>query len=229
MSEVFRRSARSRGRDRRRSLTKETAAGAVGEITKGCEIFGLSKGQFSLIDLIEHCLDATGPADVIISTWSAAAADIEYANRLITDGRIRSLRFLVDFSFPSRKPEYCDLLRSVFGDDCVRMAQTHAKFVVIKNDDWTLALRTSMNLNHNRRLESFEVSDDPGMVEYLEGVIDEVFAGDTLAAQLKRGRGQNETTLNAIGISESGWFGSGELDRDIRRAGWSTLKGERLK
>ena len=228
MTEVYRRSARSRGRDHRRSLTKETAAGAVGEISKGCEIFGLSKGQFSVIDLIEHCLDATGPADVIISTWSAAAADIYYVNRLIRDGRFRSLRFLVDFSFHARKPEYFDLLRTVFGDGCVLMAQTHAKFVVIKNDDWDLALRTSMNLNHNRRLESFEVSDDPGMVEYLEGVIAEFFVNDTLAAQLKRGRGQNAATLDPIGLSESTWFGDGELDRDIRRAGWSTIKGDRL-
>jgi len=30
-----------------------------------------NKGQFSMIDLIGHCLESTGPADVTIATWTS--------------------------------------------------------------------------------------------------------------------------------------------------------------
>jgi hypothetical protein len=52
----------------RREIAARSAAEAIGPIEAGIEVFGLSKGQFSLIDIIEHCLKASGPADVVIST-----------------------------------------------------------------------------------------------------------------------------------------------------------------
>ena len=33
----------------------ESAAGAIGHLTHGCEIYGFTKGQFSCIDVISHC------------------------------------------------------------------------------------------------------------------------------------------------------------------------------
>lgn len=77
-------------------------------------------GKFSLVDVIEHLLATTGPADLVVSTWTAAGADIGFANRLLADGRIRSLRFVVDYSFQSRQPAYCAALREAFGDDAIR-------------------------------------------------------------------------------------------------------------
>ena len=93
------------GRVIRKGVAARVASEAIGQIEHGCEIFGLNKGQFSLIDIIEHCLNATGPADVLISTWTAAGADLGFANALMTSGAIRDLRFVVDFSFPTRQPE----------------------------------------------------------------------------------------------------------------------------
>jgi len=45
---------RSTKRKLGRHFNKETAARSIGNIEKGCEIFGFSKGQFSKIDIIEH-------------------------------------------------------------------------------------------------------------------------------------------------------------------------------
>lgn len=160
-------------------MTAATASEAIGPLWSGCEIYGLSKGQFSLIDIIAHCLPQTGPADVTIATWTAAGADLGFAYSLLTDGAIRTVRFIVDFSFPTRQPSYCAALRERFGDDCIRVTKTHAKFVLIRNEGWNLVIRSSMNLNENRRLESFEISDDVGMADYLEGVMDELFAAET--------------------------------------------------
>lgn len=161
----------------RRTINASSAAEAVGPITHGCEIYGLSKGQFSLIELVEHVLNSTGPADVVISTWTAAGADLAHTQTFLTDGRLRTCRWLVDYSFPSRQPAYCADLRARFGDDAIRATANHAKFVLATNDTWHITLRTSMNLNLNRRLESYEISDDADLAACLHELVAEAFNG----------------------------------------------------
>ena len=159
-----------------RSLTNgENAHVAIGELYKGCEIFGFSKGQFSLINLVIAVLEQTGPATVSIATWTAAKKEIHAAERLLRIGNITEIRFLVDFSFPRRQPSYCELLREKFGDVCIRVTATHAKFIMIRNDKWNIVIRTSMNLNKNDRFETFEISDDIDMADFLDGVIDDIY------------------------------------------------------
>ena len=175
MKTSFRREAFENKRIIRRDIAAQSVAEAIGPICKGIEVYGILKGQFSLIDLITYCLDTTGPADVIISTWTAAGADLKFAYKLMTAGSIRSLRFLVDFSFPSRQPAYCAALRETFGDTCIRISKNHAKFVTIRSSAYNLVIRTSMNLNENRRLESFEISDDRNMADFLDQVINDLF------------------------------------------------------
>jgi hypothetical protein len=201
----------------RRVLSKLTAAEAIGELSHGCEIFGLTKGQFSLVDVVEHCLATTGPAAVTMSTWTAGGADLEFAYALVGDGRIESLRFVVDFSFPRRQPAYCAALRERFGDDAVRLTKVHAKFVVIRNTAWAIVIRSSMNLNENRRLEWFEVSDDAGMASYLLEVCDSLFDGYAAGAQFELGAGKNCRDFET-------WLGDGIDDRDVRRSGWTSQR-----
>jgi len=214
---VYRRTARSRGREVRRVLAIASCRDAVGTISPGCEIFGLTKGQYSLIDLIEHVLQATGPADVVISTWTAAGADLDFAMRLLSNGSITRCRFVVDFSFPRRQPEYCALLRDRFGDDVIRLTESHAKFVVVTNADWSICLRSSMNLNENRRLESWELSDDPGMAAYLLDTVESLFEKFESGSQFTQARGEDHRQFR-------NWFGDDINGRDIRRAGWTCQK-----
>jgi len=217
------------GRVVRRVLAAKNVAEAVGDIEHGCEIYGLTKGQWSLIDLVEYCLATTGPADVVVSTWTAANADITFANALFKNGLLRSLRFLVDFSFPSRQPAYCAALREAFGDDAVRLTRNHAKFVLMLNDEWSLVVRTSMNLNENRRLENFEISDSPEMSEFLVSVVDEIFReqGETFEmrpydhkqAFLTQWGEKRVEDADESDPAFDAYFGDGTLDNDLRRTG----------
>lgn len=171
--------AQHRADKRRRSIRAartESAQQTFAELEHGCEIVCLTHGQFSIIHALAAILDQTGPAAVTISTWSAAHADLEYASNFLADGRITSIRFLVDRSFVNRQPAYCETLRRIYGDDSIRTTRLHAKFVTIRNDDWALAIRTSMNLNENPRLELIEVSDDPALADFLDGEVDSIFA-----------------------------------------------------
>lgn len=166
-----------RGPRRRRTRAAKTgnARQAIGTIEPGCELYVLTFGQFSLCDALVALLEQTGPASVALSTWTAANADLRRTLKLLEHASITDLRMVVDRSFLTRKPRDCQALRELFGDECIRTMNTHAKFMTIQNDTWSLAVRTSMNLNGNPRLENIEISDDPELCAFMTTVVDDVF------------------------------------------------------
>ena len=153
----------------------ENAAQAIGDLYPGCEIFGFTKGQFCIINVLEHVLNFTGPADVTICTWSAASGDIQAAHRMLSLNKIKSLKFIVDFSFKSRKPAFCQELVDAFGGDSIRVTSIHAKFITVKSADYNIVIRTSMNLNYNPRFENFEISDDLEFYNFMTEIVDEIW------------------------------------------------------
>ncbi len=175
-----------------RSTKRESVEESIGELSRGMDVFTFSKGQYSLSDAVAWLLEQTGPADVTLSTWTAAHAEIESAWRLMNNGAIRSLRWLVDFSFPRRQPGYCDALRERFGDGVIRLSKNHAKFVLIRNEKWNVVLRTSMNLNENPRFEYLEVSESAGMADFLAVIVEEVFE-DARKMSLDEGPSKHES------------------------------------
>lgn len=203
-------------REFKESLRGESAARAIGSIKPGCEIFGFTKGQFSCIDVIWHCLRYTGPADVFIATWSAAAGDIKAAHKFLGDGRIRSIRFLVDYSFQSRKPDFCQELTATFGHECIRVTVTHAKYIMIRNDDWNLVIRTSMNLNYNPRYENFEISDSFEFAEFQQRIIDEIWNSQEAAEGFKGTPADNKKNFKKNFADQTSIFGANLRDgRDL--------------
>lgn len=160
---------------RKMSFHSMADAGAcIGALGKNCEIFCLSRGQFSLFNAIEYILDFTGPADVVIATWTAQGADTSRAKQFLLNGAIKGMRWIVDASFISRQPEYCEELIKNFGN-CIRAIRTHAKFCIIGNEKWKFVIRTSMNFNKNIRCEDIEISEDEEFYNYLLRFTDEIF------------------------------------------------------
>lgn len=164
-------------RKRVEMLRRESAAEAVADLERdGMELFGLTRGQFSLADLLVAILDKTGPASLSISTWTAAAADIQRMMELLESGKISSCRWLVDQTFVRRVPALAAQIRKLFGDDAIRVTKTHAKFCTVVNDGWQVAIRSSMNLNQNPRLESFQVGHDPELCAFLIRALDDIWS-----------------------------------------------------
>jgi len=177
-----------------RTAKAANAAEAIGPLRHGQDVFILTFGQFSLIDALIHVLDQTGPADVTISTWTAADAHLERARDLLESARIRSMRWIVDRSFEARQPDYCYHMRRLFGLDCIRAIRTHSKFLLICNDDWHVVCRTSMNMNENPRLENIEVSEDAAFAAFFQRVADDIFA--------EVGEGENRSPLPILGSAQ---------------------------
>lgn len=193
-----------RNRQLQFAMCDESAFRAIGKIESGCEIFGFTKGQFSFVDLLSVILDQTGPADVVISTWSAAEADLKRAKIFLQNNKIRSLKFLIDYSFKSRHPEYCSDLLGLFDEDSIRVTVLHSKFAMIKNHDWDIVVRTSMNLNYNPRFENFEISDDPLLYDFMQVLVDEVWnnqaAGEGFSNTPAKNKKQFKRTFQNLGL-----------------------------
>lgn len=167
--------AAPRKRAIRQSLVAN-AADTIGPISPGCEIFALTNGQFSIIDVMEHCLHSIGPATLDIATWTAADGDLRRAHAFMLSRRVTRLRFICDPSFRTRKPEFCAVLMELFGNDAIRTTPLHGKFAVLRNENWSLAIRTSMNLNPNKRIENVEISDDVALADVFTDFVDGLYA-----------------------------------------------------
>lgn len=155
----------------------QTAGEAIGKLLPGCRVLGFTKGQFSLIDLMQAVLAQTGPAAVTISTWSTGIRDAESVEFLRDSGLIRSCLLLLDYSFPNMRAGRGNAVSvlEAFGAANIRCARNHAKFVLIRNDHWNIAIRSSMNLNRNPRFEQFDLDDDAAICDFMAAVVDEVF------------------------------------------------------
>lgn len=214
------RAYRRKGVQRSMSATKyQNAFDAIGELEPGCETFILTFGQFSLIDAIAALVRKTGPASVVISTWTAGHTDLTTTALLLEDAEITDLRLIVDRSFLTRQPGYCRRMLELFGPDCIRTWRGHAKFAIIRNAKWSLVVRTSMNLNTNPRLENLEISDDPDFCDFFLQIVDTHFAEQAageLVGELPE--------LNTVGFDDkptitTGRMRSAPMPKSQRRAG----------
>ena len=148
-----------------------SAKDALAGFEPGSHVFGLTKGQFSMIDLTDAVLGITGPADVAIWTWCIAEYEVEAITKFLTDKRVESLRMVMDWTGAQRDMPVVEELQQRFGMDCIRVTKTHAKIVTIATEcGWRVTIRGSMNLNANPRFEQFDVSDD----EKIYNVVDEM-------------------------------------------------------
>lgn len=173
MSTTFRRPQRKR---RLVPISELAAREAIGLIGPGTEIYGLTDGALSLIDILAHALTDTDSRDVVMATWTAATGSLQAFRDLCRSKAIRHLRLIVDPSFRTRKPDDLAELYRLYGADHVRFVPTHAKFTVLTGGRCPVTVRSSMNLNTNRRIESFEISTCPELAAFHLAFADEIFS-----------------------------------------------------
>ncbi len=163
----------------RRVFRKDGFVGAaemIGPLAMGDEICGVTNGQFSLVDIIQHVLDQSGPADVVVATWTMGIYDAEKAYAFVSNRLIRHIRFILDPSMFSRRPELASVLVKGFGPESFRAVNSHAKFATVRSERLAVCIRSSMNLNENKRLESFDISCCSEMCGFFEAIADDVWS-----------------------------------------------------
>lgn len=146
----------------------------VGKIEKKMRRFGLTAGQFSLSDLIEYVLFQIGPADLYLSTWAASSEGLKKTFEFLECKMIRNVKFMIDTGAKQYRDNQFGKLLDRFGD-CLRTTRIHAKFVVLRNDNFNIVIRTSANLNRNTRLETFEIDENKEFADFFQKFFDEAF------------------------------------------------------
>lgn len=162
-------------------IFKNTAHQVADRISKNNRVMGLTRGEFSLIDLIHSILKKTGKANVVCVTWSAGIKDAHQVRWMMDSDLINSFTLITDHSYITRQKKYALTLSDLFGDENIRTSEIHAKFTLIWNNDWNICIRHSMNLNANRTCESFEIDDDKTIfcfyMDFVEFITKEQKAG----------------------------------------------------
>ena len=204
-------STRDSNREIRHAMYGENAEKCIGKIEKGFEFFCMTKGQFSIINVIETILKQTGKADVIISTWTAANAEIKKAEKFLSNGNINNLHWIIDRSFKTRQEKYYNILKEKFGEACISETNSHAKFILIRNNEWNIVIRTSMNLNENKRLESFEISDHKGLFDYLMTLCQDIMVSGKYSWDKFKVLGQAKK-YNTYALPKLDSFDMGDID-----------------
>ena len=149
-----------------------SAAETIGPITKEMSLFALTRGQFSMIDMIHYILAEIGPAAVSVWTWTIADYEVEAMESLLVRSEITAATLVIDQSADRRNGLMIERWRQRFGDQAVRICKNHAKIARVWNDRFRVLLRGSMNLNFNPRFEQLDITEggeDFDLVERVEG------------------------------------------------------------
>lgn len=154
--------------------TKNSDIALLG-FSKDCRLLGLTRGEFSLIDLIRSVLKKTGKAHIICTTWSAGIKDVHQVKWLMDTDLIYSFKLITDHSYANRQKKYAASIVDLFGKENIRTSEIHAKFVLIHNEDYKVCIRTSMNLNANKTCENFEIDEDVEIFNFYMDFIEHTF------------------------------------------------------
>lgn len=145
-----------------RASHKDSAMEIIGPLSPGISMTGVTGGQFSAIDAMEHMVDELGPADVRVTAWATGIYDVGRARQIRERGDLREVRFLVDKAPFEKAPWFAGALIEAFGQNAFRAAAIHSKIIIVTGDRGRAVLRTSMGFNKNVRTENFDldVNDD---------------------------------------------------------------------
>jgi hypothetical protein len=160
-------------------------------IVKNCRIIGLTRGQFSLIDLIYSILQHVGRSNVVCATWSAGIKDANTVKWMVDSELIYSFMLVTDHSYVTRQPKYALQLGELFGKENIRTSELHAKFVLIENENFKITIKTSMNLNANRTCENFEIDDNEDIYKFYQDFVLNTFG------EMPRGFVANSKVVNS--------------------------------
>src|SRR5271165_559698 len=148
------------------------AAEAIGPLEKDMSLFAITRGQFSMLDAILHCLHELGPAAISVWTWTIADYEVEAMVGLMARQEITAGRLVIDASADRRNAAIIEQWRTRFGDETVRICKNHAKVARVWTPDFRLLLRGSMNLNFNPRFEQLDITEGGEDFELVERIED---------------------------------------------------------
>lgn len=122
----------------------------IGEIDFNRTTHFVTSGRWSMSDLLIYILRQTGPADVLVASWSISEIAMRQILNHHQQGLIKSISFLLDPRVKVRNPKPLQLLAANFP---YRLFRCHAKVTLIKSKDHCISIVSSANMTQNPRIE----------------------------------------------------------------------------
>ena len=171
-------SVRSRNRQIKSVVALKSAADCIGAIEQGVHIFAITRNQFSMIDIIQHCLREMGPSKLSLWTWCIADYELETFEWLLKTGDITGALLVIDRAGEQqqigrtggqnnladkseRQHQLLTRWSEKFGHGSIRVVLNHAKIATIDNGKMKVVIRGSANLNCNPRFETMDLTESP--------------------------------------------------------------------
>jgi len=132
-----------------------------------------SEGNWSLYQLLSHCLAYSGKAKIKISSFSLSENAIRSFINDRDNGLIEDMVMLFDISIPKRKFDMMLFAHEVISE--VRLAPNHSKVVLISGDIMDIAIISSHNLTPNPRIEAGCIFTLPEIFAYYNDMFDQFF------------------------------------------------------
>lgn len=148
----------------------------LAKLVKGVDTHFWSFGNFNMMRLVFWILEQTGPADVIMSTYSISPKTIQGVLNRRERGQIRNIRFIVDSRVRSLSPKPFDMLVANFDYRCISI---HAKVACIYNENWKVTVVSSQNATDNPKMERGTIFTGNDVFEFDKKVLEDAFKRGT--------------------------------------------------
>jgi hypothetical protein len=133
----------------------------------------VTDGSWSLHELLEYVLKQTGSAHVQISSFALSEVAIRSFAQLIDEQKIITLNCLFDKS--CRRTKF-DLLTYCASISNIRLSENHMKLILIKNNNWSVAINSSANFTPNKRTEAGVITSITSDYNYYADCFQEIFS-----------------------------------------------------
>ena len=128
--------------------------------------------RMQLGEVLEQILQQTGPADIVVSTFSTAEEFLTKVHRLRSKGLISSAILYTDHKAAEKTAKILTMVRNVF--DEVYFVRNHSKIMIIKGYAYNVVVLTSQNQTRGNRLESYTIFADNCYLSDIEGVLEQL-------------------------------------------------------
>lgn len=138
-------------------------------IETGKSVHYLSKGDWSMHDLIMQLLKTYNPAELFITTYALREFSVRQIILAQDAGLISSVKMLLDYRAKVRTPEVYQLASQNINKIC--LMGIHAKVCVLKSAKGSVSIVGSANWTSNPRIECGVVSMNNSLAEFHIGWI----------------------------------------------------------
>jgi hypothetical protein len=156
------------------ALPGDSVAQCLGELVQEHLYCMPCHATWSMHHVLAHLLGVIGPARTWLMSWTITEGPVRSIVKLMEDGLITDLRCVFDERVGKYNANALQLARKKFAH--IGLTHTHAKCLVLVNDDWAITVLSTANITRNKRIEIYWVSTHRLVAEHHSSWIDHVLA-----------------------------------------------------